>query len=209
MMKTYPVVEIFDSIQGEGSMMGMKVTFIRFKGCNLACPWCDTKETWNSKLTALPDSALNFKNMAIDEIIKQCNCKMIVLTGGEPCIHDLTPLIVALHKENRYICIETNGTLPTPEGIDWVVTSPKPPEYRIDGGCKFNELKYVVDGKFNINCIPPQVKKIWGSVWLQPCDFGVGYEVQSDASAHACVELAKKYPYCRVGIQLHKIIKVK
>lgn len=207
MNKTYPVVEMFDSIQGEGSMMGMKVTFIRFKGCNLACPWCDTKEAWDSSLVGIPASAQNFKNMTVAEIVKQCKCKMIVLTGGEPGIHDLKPLVEALHAAGRYICIETNGTLPTAEGIDWIVASPKPPEYRIDGGCKFNELKYVVDDNFNVNCIPPQVKKVWGAVWLQPLD-DPNIEIRKK-SIQRCVEITRQNPYCRVGIQMHKVLGIK
>lgn len=197
---TYPVMEIFSSIQGEGAMMGMPVTFVRFAGCNLQCPWCDTKESWSTE---------NVKQMSIPEILDQCAMASVVLTGGEPCIQKLEPLVKSLQVINKFVCLETNGTLPTPEGIDWVVASPKPPEYQIHGQCFFNELKYVVDDNFGLDCIPDEQKKACGTVWLQPCDYGKGQEEKSQRSLQRCIDLTLSTGYLRTGIQLHKILNVK
>lgn len=202
----YPVMEIFSSIQGEGSMLGMPVTFIRLAGCNLKCPWCDTKESW----TAEGD-----KVHLVDAkyIADKCDKNIVVITGGEPCMNDLTDLITVLHVMQKFVCIETNATLPTPEAIDWVVASPKPPEYLIHNQCFFNELKYVVDDNFDPEtCVPDAQKKTCGSVWVQPCDFGKKTAEQrnkSRASTMKCVRLALTTSYLRVGIQLHKILDVK
>ena len=205
----YPVMEIFDSIQGEGSMLGMPVTFVRFKGCNLACPWCDTKETWKQ---AIPGEVSDsFTWMTATEIAEKCNKSVVVLTGGEPGLQPLAELIEALHIIQKFICMETNGTVATPEGIDWIVCSPKPAaNYVIDANCFFNELKYVVDDNFNPDeCVPPEKKKTIGEVWLQPCDYGKGRGADTIASRDRCIQLALEKDYLRVGIQLHKLYDVK
>lgn len=195
----YAIMEIFDSIQGEGSMMGMPVTFIRMKGCNLACPWCDTKESWKKEEP----------NMTIQEIIAKCNRTQVVITGGEPCAQNIAPLVEALHRVDKFVAIETNGTLPTPENIDWVVCSPKPPYYKIHENCWFNELKYVVDDNFSLDCVPEDMKQVCGPVWLQPCDYGKGQEARTEASIQKCVQFAMDTTFLRVGIQLHKIFDLK
>ncbi|MHA1585232.1 MAG: radical SAM protein, partial [Promethearchaeota archaeon] len=66
----YPVMEIFDSIQGEGSWIGIPATFIRLSGCNLRCSWCDTKESWE-----------NAQEMSIEEILSKVNRKNVIITG--------------------------------------------------------------------------------------------------------------------------------
>jgi len=236
----YPVMEIFTSIQGEGAMMGIPVDFIRFSGCNLACPWCDTKESWvkpcrhehidyadinemrakdmyckdchvsgtRSELKELKVTNGKYTWMTAEDIAAKCTRAVVVLTGGEPCLYDLEPLILELHTAQKFVCIETNGTLETPESIDWVVASPKPPEYAINAKCFFNELKYVVDDNFDVDCVPPENKKVCGTVWLQPCDYGK-QDPKTAASAQRCVDLALSTSYLRVGIQLHKILAIK
>lgn len=242
----YPVIEIFDSIQGEGSMIGLPVTFIRMAGCNLKCPWCDSKNTWmppcrhtevkynssyemrtndmscvqcgaQGSLEELRDLEVvselaPYKWMTIDMIKEYLTQETIVITGGEPCLQDLEPLLQAIN-DKHLTCIETNGTLPTPPSIGWTVASPKPPEYRISGECFFNELKYVVDDVFNIDCIPPEaLKTMYGAIWLQPCDYGKDSAeniAKTTASWRRCYELAMANPGLRVGLQLHKLIDVR
>lgn len=189
----YPVMEIFSSIQGEGAMIGMPVTFVRFAGCNLTCEWCDTKESWEQIEP----------NMMVEEIVEKCDKDIVVLTGGEPCLYDLLPLITALHEHEKLVCIETNGTLPTPEEIDWVTCSPKPPEYMIHAECFFNELKYVVDDTFDLDCIPHAQTLVSGAVWLQPESNNM------EESAARAYNMVLRNGYLRMGIQLHKVLNVK
>ena len=103
------IIEIFDSIDGEGIRTGQPCTFIRLAGCNLRCSYCDT-------LYALfgEDEPCEYTEMTVDEIIARVNPKFhrITLTGGEPLIHkDCDKLIDALLKEGHEINIETNGAV--------------------------------------------------------------------------------------------------
>jgi len=192
--KTLPVVEVFDSIQGEGVHMGTPATFIRLSGCNLHCPWCDTDHS-------------RFKRFTVDELVKMAHCSMVVITGGEPGIHDLWNLVRALHDNGHYVAVETNGTYSIGKlyrpWIDWVTCSPKPEtNYLIVDGCMPSELKYVVDEKFHPRVIPAQYYH-YLPIWLQP----EGFHMQE--SAKRAFQFVMANPALRMGIQLHKILEVK
>ena len=187
----YNIWEIFDSIQGEGSWLGIPCTFIRLAGCNLRCDWCDTKNSWGKGT-----------RMTVETIIAHIHLTHIVLTGGEPTIQILEPLITAIRKHGNYqIAIETNGTNSVPKGIDWIVCSPKPAsKYQIN--CQPHELKYVVDDNFTVVVIPKKFhEKI--PIWLQP------NSVNMEKSMSKAYELAMKFPFLRLGVQLHKIYHVR
>lgn len=114
----YDLVEIFESMQGEGRNSGRPCVFIRFAGCNLACPWCDT------------DRARRF-SLSLDDLVKEVGgfrAKSVILTGGEPTlVGEMPELIAALKAEGHWIAVETNGTNePDWFGfIDYVACSPK------------------------------------------------------------------------------------
>ncbi len=117
-MAKYDLVEIFESLQGEGRNMGRPCVFVRFAGCNLACPWCDT------------DVSCRF-SATLDELLKEISgfrAKSVVLTGGEPTLVDAMPELVAALKERGYwIAVETNGTSDAEwlQFVDYVACSPK------------------------------------------------------------------------------------
>ena len=114
----YDLVEIFESLQGEGRNTGRPCVFIRFAGCNLKCPWCDT------------DVAKKF-SASLDEILAelgQYRTKSVILTGGEPTIQKGMPELVAALKQGGYwIGVETNGTVAADwlQFVDYVACSPK------------------------------------------------------------------------------------
>lgn len=194
----YPVVEIFQSIQGEGFYIGTPANFIRLAGCNLKCPWCDTD--W-SKPTLGTLEAIAI----VDRLDK--TLPLTVITGGEPLIHDLRPLIDMIQQRlDCIVAIETNGTQSTAalaecdRGPIWITCSPKPEtNWTIHPECAFNELKYVIDDKIDIEDMDMDE----AFVWLQP----EGYHMQE--SWKKCMEIAMQYPSTRVGVQLHKIMEVK
>jgi len=191
----YPVVEIFESIQGEGVHMGALVTFIRLGGCNLDCAWCDT-EFDRSELLTVP------------EIVEKIGTRIVVITGGEPSIHRLDELLDALKQQDRYIAIETNGTYPITEvygdKIDWIACSPKPQsKYEIAPGCIPDELKYVVDKEFHADMIDETYANIV-PIWLQP----QGFEMHESAKRAYQIVVENPEMNLRLGIQLHKIFNL-
>lgn len=105
------VVEIFNSIDGEGKRAGELTTFIRLFGCNLRCTYCDTPYGYEQQ-----DDVEPYKEMSITEIIQECEkykTKNITLTGGEPLIHnDVQYLLRALSENNYNVNVETNGSVP-------------------------------------------------------------------------------------------------
>ena len=114
----YDLVEIFESLQGEGRNMGRPCVFIRFAGCNLKCPWCDTEVA--KRFSASTQEIL-------DEL-RQCRAKSVILTGGEPTIQKGMPeLVAALKAKGYWIGVETNGTRDADwlAFVDYVACSPK------------------------------------------------------------------------------------
>lgn len=187
------VVEIFDSMQGEGEFMGIMCTFVRFAGCNLSCSFCDEAKKYSKA-----------KEMSIEKIVKKCKQKIVVLTGGEPTIQpQLKELVAALHSAGHSVHIETNGTNYVPCEVDWVTVSPKAPKYECKGVSGLhNEIKLVVSKDLTLK----QALEHTGDqpVWLQPCD-GPWLE----QSKKTIVKWIKKYPdLFRAGIQLHKYYEV-
>lgn len=115
---TYPLVEIFESMQGEGRNTGRPCVFVRFAGCNLACPWCDTDVTARFTLS-LGDLVAEVKGF---------RARSVILTGGEPTIRPGMPeLVAALKAEGFWIAVETNGTAEPDwlQFVDYVACSPK------------------------------------------------------------------------------------
>ncbi|WP_274584633.1 7-carboxy-7-deazaguanine synthase QueE [Neisseria leonii] len=112
----YRIVEIFESLQGEGYNTGMPAVFIRLGKCNLACPWCDTDYR-------------TFGMMALHDILGRLNAytaRNIIITGGEPTIQPHLPVLLdALKHAGYFLCMETNGLNPAPPQIDFVSASPK------------------------------------------------------------------------------------
>lgn len=194
-MQKYPVIEIFDSIQGEGSFIGTPCTFVRLAGCNLSCEWCDTKESWSVEQAV---------EMTGKEIAAKCNHTLVVITGGEPCINDLTSLVYWLQKDKEnphLVALETNGTyrIPSSWRIDWITVSPKPQSnYKIN--CEYNELKYVVDEEFDPSVVPDTKD----NVWLQP--EGYNFKESSKRAYELVMSNPKKF---KMGIQLHKVLEVR
>jgi len=130
--RTIPVSEIFYSIQGEGINAGVPAVFLRTFLCNLTCGWCDTKYTWQDQDKAI--EGINYDSLTQEEIIteiKRYNSKHLVVTGGEPLIHqtELSPILEALKADSFFIEVETNASItPSPnllKLIDQFNASPK------------------------------------------------------------------------------------
>ncbi|OTQ28402.1 radical SAM protein [Gilliamella apicola] len=115
-MTEFRIVEIFESLQGEGYNTGMPAIFIRFAGCNLNCVWCDTNFRQYTRFTL---EQLLTK-------VKQYTSKNIIITGGEPTMVKALPeLLLPLKQAGYYIAIESNGLGKVDPLIDYIALSPK------------------------------------------------------------------------------------
>lgn len=193
-MLKYPIVEVFESLQGEGTHSGRGATFIRLAGCNLRCSWCDTTHSFNVGTA---------NSYTVKELFEsfQFRQPIVVITGGEPTLYDLGPLVSELHSRKKYVCLETNGTNPISDAweIDWVTVSPKPQnDYKI--ACRADELKYVVDDQFELDFIRFDLVER-GRIFLQ-------IESGRPASAKRAFEMIVGNPdlFLRLGVQLHKLV---
>lgn len=132
--------EMFETIQGEGVYTGVPAIFVRLQGCPVGCPWCDTKHTWtlDENLIESVDAVINkseeserffgISDLGLLALFEQqgYNAKHVVITGGEPCMYDLTGLTELLHERGFTSQIETSGTFEVKCAQQtWVTVSPK------------------------------------------------------------------------------------
>lgn len=175
--------EIFYSLQGEGFHTGTPALFIRFSGCNLKCSFCDTKHEEGEW-------------MSDEDIVakaKECPAKMVVLTGGEPSLWIDEAFVEKLHQAGKYVCIETNGTHPIPDSVDWITCSPKGAPVVLT---RIDEVKVVYTGDEDVEpylSLPAQVH------FLQPCSCKNTQEV---------VAYIQEHPRWRLSLQTHKWIGI-
>src|SRR5438045_3574898 len=114
-----PVMEAFYTLQGEGFHQGKAAYFIRLGGCDVGCIWCDVKDSWDSGKHPLVN---------IDDLIQgveRTPAKLVVITGGEPLMHELSYLTSALQAKGFQTNIETSGAYPLSGTWDWICLSPK------------------------------------------------------------------------------------
>ena len=198
------VLEIFDSIQGEGTWAGVPMTFVRLAGCNgplwgLGCSvWCDTRGSWD--LTGGDD-------LQVTEVAARVTMPRVCVTGGEPMLQgaEVAELAALLWPRGVRVHLETNGTLPPPPGptLDWVTVSPKPPEYRVAPGFagRVHELKVVVDGDFRVEIAERLAAAHPGAAMCLQPEAGGGPETTS-----AAVSAVLAHPSWRLSVQLHVLL---
>lgn len=193
MSKTYKINEIFYSLQGEGFYTGTPSVFVRFSGCNLSCPFCDTDHNLGVMMTA-------------DEIAAAVNAfpaSHVVLTGGEPSLFVDDELTAALH--DHFIAMETNGTHPVSAGVDWVTMSPK--SDFVDGAepvlTMCDELKLVYTGQ-NLDRYASFPAR---HHFLQPCD--CGDTEKSRQLLKECIQACLDNPVWRLSLQTHKYLDIR
>ncbi len=141
-MKSLPIFEIFYSLQGEGANMGKAAYFVRLAGCDVRCGFCDVKEAWDDSKIPLVDIEKILHN------IKAHNAQNVVITGGEPMLHNLDDFCASAKKMGLNLWLETSGSSDLSGKWDWVCVSPKknkPP--LLDVLAKANELKVVISSQ--------------------------------------------------------------
>ena len=192
---TYPIVEIFHSVQGEAFHAGVPHVFIRFGTCNLRCEWCDTDFMTFTSMTALD----------ILGDVMEYDCKRIIFTGGEPMLHDLWPLHRLLKARGYNLSVETNGTIEVPEGLlDWVCVSPKDqmyPDVKIRQRTG-DELKCVYVGQDLT--MYDDLRQGFDHAFLQPCYMEAESVEWNGKNFAETEEMVKKNSGWRLSLQTHK-----
>lgn len=188
--------EIFYSVQGEGFHAGTPAVFIRFSGCNLKCPFCDTNHFTGNEMSV---------SDIIEEITKY-PARLIIITGGEPSLFLTDELVNKLHDKGKYVSVETNGTNKLPSSVDWVTLSPKDNFVKnaVPVNQRYDEVKVVFDGNQNVDkylSIPAK------QYYLQPCD--TGNETLNKEIINKTLEHCMKEGKWRISIQIHKILNVR
>ncbi len=215
----YRVKEIFYTLQGEGAQQGRAAVFCRFSKCNL----------WTGREKDRANAVRNFcdtdfvgtdgqnggKYASADELAEQINelwpkgqsGKFVVCTGGEPLLQLDSAMIEALHAKGFEVAVETNGTLPAPQGIDWICVSPKGTAAVVIESC--DELKLVYP---QADAMPEQFTHIQAThYYLSPMADPLvrsGDDDVKQSNTQAALEYCMRHPQWKLSVQLHKILGI-
>ena len=225
-MRTLAVNEFFVTLQGEAAFAGTPAVFVRFQGCPVACPWCDTQYAARLDGATLDFAAVRAKQgpgagyadvepAALLAAIRQAGPRHVGLTGGEPCRHDLTELTSRLVAEGFRVQIETSGTMPIRcHAAVWVTLSPKLGmpgglDVRQDAWERAGEIKFPVDTAEDLVRFEQALaaarraaaRPLTELVWLQPVS-------QGKEATRLCVEAAFARQW-RVSVQVHKYLELR
>jgi organic radical activating enzyme len=198
-IKHLPVMEHFFTLQGEGFHSGRAAYFIRLAGCDVGCVWCDVKESW----TISPEQYLTIDQLL--EALSNVAADFVVITGGEPTMHDLTELTSVLKKNGFEIAIETAGVHPLKGHIDWYCFSPKKFKAPIDEAySKANELKIVIAHPSDFEWAETHAQKVGPNckLYLQ-----TEWEKQ-DRLLPLIIDYIKRNKKWKISLQSHKYMQI-
>ena len=220
-MSSYRINDIFYSLQGEGRNTGRAAVFIRFAGCNLRCPFCDTEF----------DSYREMSGEDILQAISTYESRFVVLTGGEPTLQVDEAFVDLLHRHGYEVAMESNGTRPAPKNLDWLTVSPKggipstpcslpPTPKKMKEGAEGKlpaEITIVFEDEDTLHqllkSLPLPLEgagvRLQGAgmrFFLQPCD--TGDAARNKQIVAACVDYVKRHPVWRLSLQTHKLIGI-
>ena len=194
-----PVMESFYTIQGEGFYQGRAAYFILLGGCVVCCVWCDVKESWDAD---------KHPKVKIDELVQEVKntpAELVVITGGEPLMHDLTMLTKKLKAVDLQTNIETSGSSPLSGSWNWICLSPKKFKAPLPEVVPFaNELKIIVFNKTDFKWAEEFAAQVSPAckLYLQP-EWSKSEEITA-----LIVDYIKANPKWELSLQLHKYINV-
>jgi len=197
--KSLPVMEHFYTLQGEGFHQGKAAYFIRLGGCDVGCVWCDVKESWDAGKHPL----LKIEDLIFN--IGKTPAEIVVITGGEPLLHNLTELTNELQSAGLKTNIETSGAHPLSGTWDWICLSPKKFKAPLAEICPVaDELKIVVFNKSDFDWAEKYAKLVSSSckLYLQP-EWDTANEMTP-----LIIDYIKAHPKWELSLQLHKYIHV-
>ncbi|GHU72769.1 7-carboxy-7-deazaguanine synthase [Bacteroidia bacterium] len=189
------VKEIFYSLQGEGGRQGEASIFIRLSQCNLKCDFCDTDFSGGQTMNI----------QQILSVIRSFPCYWIIWTGGEPTLQLTNEIISFFKSEGYFQAIESNGTSVLPDGLDYIVVSPKGnPDYAKKINPAVDEIRLPVQSGDAI----PEIEGLpVAKFYLISPVFTLNKE-ETQANILFCVEYIKRHPQWRLSLQMHKLIGI-
>jgi 7-carboxy-7-deazaguanine synthase len=196
---TLPVMEHFYTLQGEGYHQGKAAYFIRLGGCDVGCVWCDVKDSWEAQKHPL------FEVHDLVAEVKKTPAEVVVITGGEPLMHNLDQLTDELQTAGFKTHIETSGAYPLSGTLDWICLSPKKFKAPLPGILpKADELKVVVFNKSDFDWAEKYAAMVSPAckLYLQP------EWDKASAMTPLIIEYIKANPKWELSLQLHKYINV-
>lgn len=199
-VKKLPLMELFHTLQGEGFHTGKPAVFVRLAGCDVGCVWCDVKESWDAQKH--PD----FSESQILNKVINFKTKFVVITGGEPSIHNIGNLVQILQENKIYTAIETAGTNAIPENINWICFSPKKFKTPVDQIYQIaDELKVVIFNSSDLTWALEHEKKITNKncqLYIQP------EWSKMKKNMPMILDFLKENPNWRLSLQTHKFINI-
>ena len=205
--QSLPVMEHFYTIQGEGFHQGRAAYFVRLGGCDVGCVWCDVKDSWDAnahpKKSVAEIAASIIENTPSQNIT--ASKTLVVITGGEPLMHNLTELTNALQAKGFETNIETSGAHPLSGNWDWICLSPKKFKAPLPAVVPFaHELKVVIFNQSDFK---------WAEEYAAQVSPGCKLYLQPEWDKASVVtpliiEYIKKYPQWELSLQIHKYINV-
>lgn len=194
-----PVMEHFYTLQGEGYHQGRAAYFIRLGGCDVGCVWCDVKDSWEAGKHPL---------MSVEELVgfvEKTPARLVVVTGGEPLMHDLGELTRQLRAAGYETNIETSGAYPLSGTWDWICLSPKKFKAPLPGILPLaSELKVVIFNRSDFDWAEKYAAMVPAScrLYLQP-------EWEKSAQVTPLIiDYIKSHPRWELSLQIHKYINV-
>ena len=194
-----PIKETFLSIQGEGWYAGQSAFFIRTQGCDIGCHWCDEPNSCN-----LVAGVVKTSDELLDELNKS-NSKIVIFTGGEPLMHDLTSVVTQISNAGYKVHLETSGAYPLSANWDWVTLSPKKIKPPLNNIYEFaSELKIVIYNYNDFKWALDQEKKVSDSclLYLQP------EWTKLKIMKPKIIDFINSNPRWKLSLQMHKYLHI-
>jgi 7-carboxy-7-deazaguanine synthase len=196
---TLPIMEHFYTLQGEGYHQGRAAYFIRLGGCDVGCVWCDVKDSWDAEKH--PHHSIE----SLVEEVKKTAAEIVVITGGEPLMHNLDELTRQFRSAGIKTHIETSGAHPVSGQWDWICLSPKKFKAPLPGILpQANELKIIIFNKSDFDWAEKHAVLVSGSckLYLQP------EWDKATQMTPLIIEYIKNNPKWELSLQIHKYINV-
>lgn len=192
-------MEHFYTLQGEGAYAGQAAYFIRLGGCDVGCVWCDVKESWDAE--AHP-------KMSVADMVAAASAypgRIVVITGGEPTMHELQPLTNAFKAAGFRTHIETSASAALSGHWDWVTLSPKKFKAPLpDNISAAHELKIIVFNKSDFS---------WAEQYAQQVSPGCRLYLQAEWDRRGqmnplIIDYIQAHPQWQLSLQTHKYLDI-